>query len=324
MIIYLSGCRDTLRPDARSRSLLRGGWVEGVAPPRAQHCDVSTGGSGPQRGLKGAVGRRVEHHRARPYVTHRGQVGRVGPAALGDQGRRLQAGCSTGHRHSDGQAQRRQAQRRQRHGGGGGGPPGLIAHRSALGRRYSPTSRAGQCDDLEVFRAGLGLAHPAESSAVPGGPLPVRPLPPPPLLAAPSPPRPSSPRPSPSRPRPAEAARSTVTVPIRLRRPARLSAVSRRPATVATEPAIGTRPSRWASSPPTVSTSSASLRTPNSSASSSTGSRAVTPARPSPSHSTGGCSLSYSSAISPTISSRMSSMVTSPAVPPYSSITIAR
>src|SRR5258708_7044000 len=32
MIIYLSGCRDTLRPDARSRSLLRGGWVEGVAP----------------------------------------------------------------------------------------------------------------------------------------------------------------------------------------------------------------------------------------------------------------------------------------------------
>src|SRR5258708_12545528 len=32
MIIYLSGCRDTLRPDARSRSLLRGRWVEGAAP----------------------------------------------------------------------------------------------------------------------------------------------------------------------------------------------------------------------------------------------------------------------------------------------------
>ncbi len=33
--------------------------------------------------------------------------------------------------------------------------------------------------------------------------------------------------------------------------------------------------------------------------------------------------MSYSSAISPTISSRMSSIVTSPAVPPYSSITMA-
>ena len=39
--------------------------------------------------------------------------------------------------------------------------------------------------------------------------------------------------------------------------------------------------------------------------------------------STGARSTSYSSVISPTISSRMSSMVTRPAVPPYSSMTIA-
>ncbi|KIX78661.1 hypothetical protein SF12_07930 [Streptomyces sp. MBRL 601] len=51
--------------------------------------------------------------------------------------------------------------------------------------------------------------------------------------------------------------------------------------------------------------------------------RAVTRQRPSPSSSTGGSSRSYSSVISPTISSRMSSMVTIPAVPPYSSMTTA-
>ena len=54
-----------------------------------------------------------------------------------------------------------------------------------------------------------------------------------------------------------------------------------------------------------------------------TGSRAVTRAVPGASHSTGARSLSYSSAISPTISSRMSSIVTRPAVPPYSSMTMA-
>ena len=111
---------------------------------------------------------------------------------------------------------------------------------------------------------------------------------------------------------------------MRLRRPARLSAVSRRPATVAWEPAIGTRPSACPSRPPTVSTSSTSISTPNSSARSSTDSRAVTRAEPSASRSTGGVSWSYSSVISPTISSRMSSIVTRPAVPPYSSMTIAQ
>jgi len=55
-----------------------------------------------------------------------------------------------------------------------------------------------------------------------------------------------------------------------------------------------------------------------------TGRRAVTRAVPGASHSIGGCSVSYSSAISPTISSRMSSIVTRPAVPPYSSMTTAR
>ena len=112
-------------------------------------------------------------------------------------------------------------------------------------------------------------------------------------------------------------------MPSLLRRPARFSAVRRRPATVASAPAIGTRPSSWASRPPTVSTSSASTVTPNSSSSSVTGSRAVTRAVPGASHSTGARSVSYSSAISPTISSRMSSIVTRPAVPPYSSMTIA-
>src|ERR1019366_1183264 len=97
-------------------------------------------------------------------------------------------------------------------GGRGIGPAVLTPPRRALRSRHPRGGRAGQCDDLEIFRAGLGLAHPAESSAAPAWPLP------------------------------AGAARSTVTVPIRLRRPARLSAVSRSPATVATEPPIGTLP----------------------------------------------------------------------------------
>ena len=86
---------------------------------------------------------------------------------------------------------------------------------------------------------------------------------------------------------------------------------------------MGTRPSSCASRPPTVSTSSASMVTSNNSSSSATGSRAVTRAVPGTSHSTGARSVSYSSAISPTISSRMSSIVTRPAVPPYSSMAIA-
>ena len=45
---------------------------------------------------------------------------------------------------------------------------------------------------------------------------------------------------------------------------------------------------------------------------------------PSPRSSTPGASRSYSSAISPTISSMMSSIVTRPAVPPYSSTTTAK
>ena len=65
--------------------------------------------------------------------------------------------------------------------------------------------------------------------------------------------------------------------------------------------------------------------TPNSSPSSSTGSRAADPHAPSDSSlDRHRGSTSYSSVISPTISSRMSSIVTSPAVPPYSSTTIAR
>src|ERR1700677_246411 len=49
--------------------------------------------------------------------------------------------------------------------------------------------------------------------------------------------------------------RSTRTVPSLLRRPSTFSAVRRRPATTACDPAIGTRPSPWAGRPPTVSPS---------------------------------------------------------------------
>src|SRR5450631_2120946 len=120
------------------------------------------------------------------------------------------------------------------------------------------------------------------------------------------------------------AKRRTITVSIRCRRPAIRSAVSDSPATSPDEPGIGTSPMVFPSRPPTVSTSSSSRVTSKSSARSSTCIVAGTRVEPSSSSSTPGASRSYSSSISPTISSRMSSRVTKPAVPPYSSMTMAK
>ena len=90
-------------------------------------------------------------------------------------------------------------------------------------------------------------------------------------------------------------------------------------------PGIGTWPRCLAIRPPTVSTSSSSsvdaeaARRGRRSGSASADPHGAVGERARPST----CSASYSSVISPTISSRMSSMVTRPAVPPYSSTTIA-
>ena len=86
-------------------------------------------------------------------------------------------------------------------------------------------------------------------------------------------------------------------------------------------PGSGTRPSSNASSPPTVSTSRSSSNSMwYSSPTSSIDNRAETRNSLFPRSSIGATSsVSYSSAISPTISSNTSSMVTSPAIPPYSS-----
>ena len=65
-----------------------------------------------------------------------------------------------------------------------------------------------------------------------------------------------------ARGRSSPSTRRTSTVPIRLRRPCALSAVSSRPSTTARAPGIGTRPRCLASRPPTVSTSSSSSSTP--------------------------------------------------------------
>src|SRR5699024_4314451 len=93
----------------------------------------------------------------------------------------------------------------------------------------------------------------------------------------------------------------------------------------ATEPSTGILPKLLASKPPTVSTSSSSSKNKlNASEKSVTDIEAFT--RNSPL----GCGItsaistsSYSSEMSPTSSSMRSSSVTSPAVPPYSSTTMA-
>src|SRR6185295_8578744 len=89
-------------------------------------------------------------------------------------------------------------------------------------------------------------------------------------------------------------------------------------------PARGTRPNTEVTSPPTVPTVSSSVSGASRACSSrSTFTRPATTTAPSFSTVIGSASWSYSSLISPTISSTMSSTVTRPAVPPYSSITTA-
>src|SRR5680860_911552 len=88
-------------------------------------------------------------------------------------------------------------------------------------------------------------------------------------------------------------------------------------------PSSGTLPSRLNTRPPTVSHSSSGSSIPSSSFTSSIAVRPGTRSAPPGRCSTRGSSMSYSSAISPTISSSRSSIVTRPAVPPCSSTTIA-
>ena len=115
----------------------------------------------------------------------------------------------------------------------------------------------------------------------------------------------------------------TRTVANLRRRPSTRSATRCSPWMSPADPRSGTLPKALASRPPAVSTSSSSTSSPNSSPSSSRPSRAGTRNTPSPRSSTTGAVGSCSSVSSPTISSSASSMVTSPAMPPYSSTTIA-
>ena len=108
-----------------------------------------------------------------------------------------------------------------------------------------------------------------------------------------------------------------------IRRPSTRSVRNSSPWKRTVSPSSGTWPSRLKTSPPTVSHSVSGSSTPSSSLTSSIGIPPGTRSEPSGRRSTPGASTSYSSVISPTISSSRSSSVTSPDVPPYSSITIA-
>ena len=88
-------------------------------------------------------------------------------------------------------------------------------------------------------------------------------------------------------------------------------------------PTAGTRPRCVSRKPPTVSNPSRSIWTPSRCVTSSMSTLPLNTNRPPPSSTIGSDSTSYSSRISPTISSSRSSIVTRPAVPPYSSTTIA-
>ncbi len=96
-----------------------------------------------------------------------------------------------------------------------------------------------------------------------------------------------------------------------------------RPSTSKCSPTAGTRPSRDSRNPPTVSKPWPSTSTFIRLAISSTCTLPLNRNLPWPSSTMRSTSTSYSSRISPTISSSRSSTVTSPAVPPYSSTTIA-
>ena len=211
-------------------------------------------------------------------VAYRGVSGAVQRRRLGDHRGGLQPGRAGGGRRGDRQLQRGDRQRGQGDAGRRVRAAVLVADRRALDRADPGAGAAGQDDQLGVLGAQLGgrgaepVARPVRrrirrttqasagclssvSSAVAGvavlGPGSGR--------------RPGGPAPSRSGcagrwcPRRSGAGRP------------------RSPAA----PGIGTRPSAWASRPPTVSTSSAGSSTSNSSPRSSTGSRAVTRTAPS-------------------------------------------
>src|SRR5439155_15476056 len=107
------------------------------------------------------------------------------------------------------------------------------------------------------------------------------------------------------------------------RRPWTFSARRRWPLKSMVSPSVGTWPSRLMTKPAMVSQSPSGNSAWVSSLTSSIGMRPFTRTSPPGSGSMSGSSTSYSSTISPTSSSMRSSRVTSPAVPPYSSTTIA-
>ena len=108
-----------------------------------------------------------------------------------------------------------------------------------------------------------------------------------------------------------------------MRRPVTRSTDSSQPPTTRVSPSSGTWPKVLKMRPPTVSQSPLGSGAPSTSLSSSMGTRPFTRTVPGPMRSIIGTSTSNSSTISPTSSSIRSSRVTTPAVPPYSSTTMA-
>src|SRR5699024_3418372 len=248
--------------------------------------------SAPGDARRNPVRGRDDHHLGLQVIGDRtvvlGQFGGVGDHHSRFQGRGL-----TGDRRGHARLERTQPEGGQVYRGGHVGTAGLVPHRGTLGRRITGPSCPCQGDELAVLGVQpLRVGHCSVLLASLLCPCPV--------------------------------SGSTSTVVILSRRLLLPSKVSPSPAYSARAPPSGTRPRTNATRPPTVSTSSTSRsRSGNSSANSPYGRRAVTRTRPSSSHCTGGTSWSYSSVISPTISSTMSSKVTRPAVPPYSSMAIA-
>src|SRR6185503_20091225 len=121
----------------------------------------------------------------------------------------------------------------------------------------------------------------------------------------------------------ATSGRATITSSTRVR--STFSTDTRTPSSVSFfSPRWGTRPNRSSTQPPTVSKESSGITSPAVLFSSWMGRRPETRKVRGPTRWIRRSSSSYSSRISPTSSSSRSSRVTRPAVPPYSSTTMAR
>src|SRR5579864_1634411 len=118
-----------------------------------------------------------------------------------------------------------------------------------------------------------------------------------------------------------DGVRRMRTLWMRRRSASRISISS--PSVLNRSPTTGTRPTRASTYPPTVSKPSPSISTPSRSVMSLVATFPLKTYVSLASRTIGSASLSYSSRISPTSSSTTSSTVTSPAVPPYSSTTMA-